>query len=148
VFWVLHHGHIRQTHFLITVVSFGVLALALLVLSRFALAIPAVILDDCKVGQAMFRSDELTEGKWLILAVLLAKCLVGGYVAAFWPFWLASVIHVTTPLPTWFPWILTVASIIGVTVAEPTMFVGFALLYLKTSALGSPPNRVLASQFA
>jgi hypothetical protein len=148
VFWVLRHGHVRPTHLLIAVVSYGVVALALLVLSRFALAIPAVILDDCKVGQAMFRSDELTEGKWLTLAVLLAKSLIGGYVAALCPFWLASVIHVTTPLPSWFPWILTVASIIGVTVVEPTMFVGFALLYLKTSALGSPPSRILASQLA
>jgi hypothetical protein len=148
VFWALHHWQARPTRFLIAVVSYGVVGLALLVLSRFALAMPAVILDDYMVGLAMFRSDELTEGKWLTLAALLAKSIIGGYVAAMCPFWLASFVHVTTPLPSWFPWILTVASIIGVSVAEPFMFVGFTLLYLKTSALGSPPSRVLASQLA
>jgi hypothetical protein len=35
------------------------------------------------------------------------------------------------------PWILTVASIIAVSVVEPTMFIGFALLYLKMSATPS-----------
>jgi len=64
------------------------------------------------------------------------------------PFWLASLIRFTAPLPSWFPWILTIASIIGVTVAEPPMFVGFALLYLKMSALNSAPSKVLTSQLA
>lgn len=78
VFWVLRQEQAQPARFLIAVVSYLVVALALLVLSRFALAIPAIILDDCKVGQAMFRSDELTEGKWLTLAALLAKSLIGG----------------------------------------------------------------------
>ena len=95
----------------------------------------------------MFRSDKLNEGKWPILAALLAKSVIGGYVAAMWPFWLASFIRVAAPLPSWFPWSLTVASVIGVTVVEPTMFIGFALLYLKMSALEAP-GKVLASQLA
>jgi hypothetical protein len=33
-------------------------------------------------------------------------------------------------------------------VVEPTMFIGFALLYLKTSAQDSAPNRALASQLS
>ena len=110
------------------------------------LAVPAVILDDFSVVRAMLRSDELTQGKWLALAALLAKSLIGGYVAGMCPFWLASFVRVSVPLPSWFPWILTIASVIGVTVVEPTMFVGFALLYLKASATDSAPSRVLASQ--
>jgi hypothetical protein len=82
----------------------------------------------------MLRSDELTQGKWLILAALLAKSLVGGYVPGMCPFWLASSVRASAPLPSWFPWILTVASIIGVSVVEPTMFIGFAWFYLKMSA--------------
>ena len=148
VFWALRQWQVHQSRFLIAVVSYGVAGLALLVLSRFALAVPAVILDDCRVGQAMFRSDKLTQGKWLTLAALLAKCLIGGYVAAMCPFWLASFIRVNGPPPSWFPWILTVASIIGVTVVEPTMFVGFALLYLKMSTLGSAPSKVLSSRLS
>ena len=139
---------VRPSRLAILVVSNALVGSALLVLSRFALAIPAVILDDCRVGQAMFRSEEVTQGKWLTLAALLAKSIVGGYVAAMCPFWLISLIRVTAPLPSWFPWILTVASIIGVTVVEPTMFVGFALLYLKMSALNSAPTKVLTGQLA
>jgi len=134
VFWVLHQLHVHPTSFLIAVVSYGIVGFAFLLLSRFALAIPAVVLDDCRVGRAMLRSDELTQGKWLALAALLAKSLIGGYVAGMCPFWLASFVRVTVPLPSWFPWMLTGASIILVSVVEPTMFIGFALLYLKMSA--------------
>ena len=146
VFWVLHQWRVHPSSLLIRVVSYGLVGLALLVVSRFFLAVPAVILDDCRVGQAMFRSDKLTRGKWLTLVALLAKSLIGGYIAAMCPFWLASFIHATVPLPSWFPWILTIASMIAVTVVEPTMFVGFALLYLKMSALDSAPSKVLTSQ--
>jgi hypothetical protein len=64
--------------------------LALLIFSRFSLAIPAFLWEGCRVGKAMFRSDELTEGQWLNLAALLGKSGVGGYVAGMLPFWLAA----------------------------------------------------------
>jgi hypothetical protein len=145
VFWVLHQWRVHSTGLLIWVVSYGLVGLAILVASRFFLAVPAVVLDDCLVWQAMLRSDKLTQGKWLTLSALLAKSLIGGYVAAMCPYWLASFVHATTPLPSWFPWILTIASMIAVNVFEPTMFVGFALLYLKMSALDSAPGKVLTS---
>jgi hypothetical protein len=139
-------GKVHLSGFLTWVVSYGILSSGLLLLSRFALAVPAVLLDDCRVGQAMFLSDELTQRKWLILAVLLAKSLVGSYVAARGPFWLASFIRVNAPVRPWFPWVLTTASIIGVTIIEPTMFVGFALLYLKMSAQRPAPSEVLTTR--
>jgi hypothetical protein len=145
VFWILHRLQVHSSRFLIMAVSYVLVGLGLLVASRFFLAVPAVVLDDYSVGRAMLRSDELTQGKWLALAALLAKSLIGGYAAGMCPFWLASLVRVSVPLPSWFPWILTIASIIGVTVVEPTMFVGFALLYLKTSAPDSAPVRVLAT---
>jgi hypothetical protein len=148
VFWGFHQWGVRASGFLIKVVSFGTVGLTLLVLTRFALAVPAVILDDYRVGQSMFRSDELARGKLLTLAALLAKSLIGGYIAGMCPFWLASFIHVTVPLPSWFSWILTAASIIGVTLVEPTMFVGFALLYLKFSDLGPASNNATEYQLA
>jgi hypothetical protein len=148
VFWIFHRLQVHSSGFLVWAVSYVLASLALLVASRCFLAVPAVILDDFSVGRALLRSDELTQGKWLVLAALLAKSLIGGYVAGMCPFWLASFVRVSVPLPSWFPWILTIASIIGVTVVEPTIFVGFALLYLKTSAPDSAPRRVLASQLA
>ena len=143
VFWALRQCRVHTTSLLIWVVSYGFAGLSILVVSRFSLAVPAVILDDCTVGQAMLRSDKLTQGKWLTLAALLAKSLIGGYVAGMSPYRLASFIHATAPLPSGFSWILTVVSMIAVNAAEPTMFVGFALLYLKMSALDPAPSGVL-----
>jgi len=147
VFWVLGELHVHPTHFktLVNLLVGGLMGLVLLIFSRFVLAMPAVILDDCKVLQALFRSDELTEGKWLTLAVLLADFAIGSYIAGMWPFWLASWIPANIALPPWFPWILTVVSIAGVTVVDATVFIGFALLYLRMSALATS-SEALARQ--
>jgi hypothetical protein len=131
--WVLEHrGH--PGFFAFWFVSFVPMGLALLVLSRFGLAIPALILDNYRVGHAIFYSDELTERKWLTLAILLFKSVVGGYVAGMLPFWIAARIPVKIPEP-WFPGFFEAASVAAVTVVEPTMFIGFALLYIKMSEL-------------
>jgi hypothetical protein len=78
LFWILHQRRMHPSIFTTQSVSFLRGGLTLLVLSRFGLALPALLLDNCRVGQAMFRSDELTEGKCLTLVVLLAKSLIGG----------------------------------------------------------------------
>jgi hypothetical protein len=144
VLWLSIRRHLHLNGLTLWILSFGFTGLTLLVLSRFALAVPAVVLDNSKVGQAMFRSDELTEGKWLILAVLLAKSLIGGYIAGMCPFWVASWIPRNVPLPSWFLWALTLTSISAVTVVEPTMFIGFGLLYEKASVTSSTAQEVLA----
>jgi hypothetical protein len=126
----------------IYVLSLGLFGLVALILSRFSLAMPALILDDYSVKRAMFRSDTMTRSNWPILAALLFKSIAGGYVAGMLPFWLARWIPASINLPSWFSWILTTASIAAVTVVEPIMFIGFALLYLKTSA----PSRAEAAQ--
>lgn len=77
VFWILHRLQVHPSGFLIWAVSYVLAGLALLVASRFFLAVPAVILDDYSVWRAMLRSDELTQRKWLVLAALLAKSLIG-----------------------------------------------------------------------
>jgi hypothetical protein len=128
-------AHLNQ--FTIRLVAVTTMGLALLVFSRFALAIPALILDNCRVAQAVFRSDELTEKKWLTLAVLLVKSVVGGYLAGMCPFWLASLIPASVSLPWWFPWVLRVASVAAIIAVEPPMFIGFALLYIRMSATSS-----------
>jgi hypothetical protein len=148
VFWNLGREHVHTSRFASLVLTSGLSCLALLVMSRFGLAVPALLLDDYPVGQAMFRSDELTEGKWLTLAALLAKSLIGGYVAGMLPFWMASFIPAGTQLPSWFTWTLTAASIAGVTLVEPTLFIGFALLYLKSSAVLPVPSRPSNHQLA
>jgi hypothetical protein len=147
VFWVLRELHIDRSDFTIQVVVYGFGGLAVLVFSRLVLAIPAIVLDNCGVVRAMFRSDELTEGKWLTLAVLLAEGLIGSYVASKGPFWLASWIPANISLPSWFPWILTAVSMAGVTVVEATMLIGFVLLYLRMSPV-STSSEALARELA
>jgi hypothetical protein len=133
VFAALSHGDVHLGRSAIWVVTLAAVSLVLLLMSRFGLAIPALVLDDLPVGQAMFRSDQLTKGKWAALAVLLAKSLIGSYVAGMAPFWLASLIPANAQLPPSFWWILRTASMVGVTVVEPMMFIGFALLYLRNT---------------
>jgi hypothetical protein len=130
-----HWGHAGGT--LIFGLSFLFWGSAVLILSRFSLAIPALILDDYGAGHAMFQSDELTKGRWMILVVLLSKSIIGGYVAGMLPFWLARLIPASVSLPSWFQWVLAAASVGAVTLVEPIMFIGFALLYLKTTAARS-----------
>ena len=144
-FWILHQRRMHPSIFTTQSVSFLCVGFSLLVLSRFGLALPALILDNCRIGQAMFRSDELTEGKWLTLAILLAKSLIGGYIAGMFPFWLAGLIWAYVRLPRQF---LSVMSIAGVTVVEPFMFIGFALLYVRMRALSSASSTALASQLS
>ncbi len=130
---ILSKRQARPSILAIQLISFATVGLAVLVSSRFGLAVPAVILDNYRVGQAIFRSDELTQGKWMTLAILLVKSLIGGYLVGMFPFWIAARIPVKIPAP-WFPWLFNVASAAAVIVVEPTMFIGFALLYLRMSA--------------
>jgi hypothetical protein len=144
IFWMLHQGHYRYGALVIWGVSFGSVGLALLVFSRFGLAVPALVLDNYSASKAMFRSDELTEGKWLSLAVLLAKSLIGGYVAGMLPFWLTRWAWGYIQLPWWVP---AIGSIAAVSLVEPFLFIGFALLYIRMSVPSSAPNASLSRQF-
>jgi hypothetical protein len=149
IFWLSFNRHLHLDPVAMRVFSLGFVYLTLILLSRFALSVPAVVLDGYPVGKAMFRSDELTEGKWSILAVLVAKSVIGGYLAGMSPFWIASwILRGGVTVPLWFPWLLTAASIAAVTVVEPTMFIGFALLYLKTSVASTRSPDIPAVQLA
>jgi hypothetical protein len=145
IFWVLHQAHYRYGPVAIWTITFGAFGLILLVFSRFGLAVPALVLDRRNVSQAMFRSDELTEGKWVTLAILLSKSLVGGYVAGMLPFWIAGWAWPYIRVPWWLP---SAASIAAVSVVEPFMFIGFALLYVKMSVSSSTSREVLSRRFA
>jgi hypothetical protein len=127
----------RPGSFSIFVISYGLFGLISLILCRFSLAIPALLLDDLGLWRAIVYSYELTRSNWPILTVLLFKSVVGGYVAGMLPFWLARWIPANVNLPWWFGWSLTSASVCAVTLIEPVMFIGFALLYLKTSEQSS-----------
>jgi len=133
VVWKLYVHFLGYSYVALWVMSYLVASIGALITSRFALAVPAVVLDDLKIGQSLFRSDELTEKKWLILGILLTKSILGGYIAANLPFWLSfRLLPLGTHVPWWFLWVLTGVSILTVSWFEPIMFIGFALLYEKT----------------
>ncbi|HEU5401676.1 MAG TPA: hypothetical protein VFU86_09990, partial [Terriglobales bacterium] len=124
-----------------------VLALPMvLLLSRLALAIPAVTLGNYTVRQSIFLSDEMTEAKWSLLAALLLKSIVGGYIAGMLPFWIAGWVW---PYVHFYGWILTAASMAGVILVEPILFIGFSLLYLDAAqAPVQHDNRSVSVQLA
>jgi len=106
------------------VLGFG----AMLVVSRFALAIPAVLLDGCSVQKALFLSDELTGGKWSYLAILLSKSIIGGFVVGLLAFRVPRLIWNEIPLSGLY--FMRGAFLIGLTLVEPFMFIGFSLMYV------------------
>jgi hypothetical protein len=73
IFWFMRRIHYRHGALSVWITTFAAAGLAYLILSRLALSVPAVIVDGYSVSRAIFRSDELTEGKWLALAALLSK---------------------------------------------------------------------------
>jgi hypothetical protein len=106
----------------------------LLIVSRFGLAIPALILEKCNVKQSFFRSDELTEHCWTILALLLVESVGGSYLAYMFPQWLASVAITHGVAPWWIGWAALVLGLLLGVLLQPHLLVGFALLYIRRSA--------------
>lgn len=129
-FEISRHFHFQLTAREVYWMIYITFAVCALIMCRFALSIPALLLDDYKVWKAIFRSDELTEGKWPVLALLLFKSVIGSYVAGMSPFWIAQWTWPNLRFPSW---ALIVASIVAVSVVDSFMFIGFALLYLKQS---------------
>jgi hypothetical protein len=109
----------------------------LLALSRFGL--PAVVLDGRRVSEALFLSDALTSGKLAILLALLFESVAGSYLAAIGPFWIAGWLLHGRIVPTWGPWVLWVVAWVGGVLLQPTLFIGLALLYVKSTQASPEP---------
>jgi hypothetical protein len=117
-------------------IVFGFIALfpGLLIVSRFGLTVPAFILERCSVKQSFFRSDELTERCWTILALLLLESVGGSYLAYVFPQWFASVAIMHGVAPSWIGWAALVLGLLLGVFLQPHLLVGFALLYVRRSA--------------
>jgi len=145
VFWFARRVQVHLPDLLFSSLMYGPTVAALVMGARFSLAMPAVLLDDYPIGRSILLSDRLTEGKWLILTVLVLKSLIGGYIGAILPFWIRSWLWGTIQLPHW----CAVAGSIGaVAMIEPPMFIGFALLYLKVTEKSTTMGSVPRTQFA
>jgi hypothetical protein len=131
--WGSGELHIHLSHWVLLIAPFIFGSFLYLVLSRLALAVPAVLLDRSRVWPAIFRSDELTEGEWPGLMALLTKSLIGGYIAGNFPYWFGPWVASHVPTFSWFPSMQAALSLIAVMLVEPPMFIGFALLYVRMS---------------
>jgi hypothetical protein len=145
--WIAPALHFQLSSSASFALGSGFALLAFLVISRFGLAIPALVLDDCGVAKSIFVSDEMTQGRWACLAVLLVESVGGSYLASVLPFWVAFAVAGNTPVPHWVPWFLDGLAIIGAALLVPNMLIGFALLYVR-SRNSSEPASVLSGQAA
>jgi hypothetical protein len=102
----------------------------MVVMSRFALAIPAVVLDGCRFGECYFRSDEYTERRWSALIGLLVESVVGGSLAWLAPYYIAEWLGVSIS-ERWQEWVLFGIGMTGAALVQPPMFIGFSWLYIR-----------------
>lgn len=135
VFVVLHlHPETAGVYIFTAILLLG----ASLLTSRLGLAIPAVVIDQCGVSQAIQRSRRLTEGRSGLLTVLLIESLGGSYLAGVTPFWIAAHFGAGAPPPVWLPWVLVAVAIIAGALVQPVLFVGLSLMYIRERERLSP----------
>ncbi len=136
------------------------LAVAIWLSMRYAVSLPAVLLEDIKVGAAIRRSVQLSRGRrgQVFVAILLG--LVVLYAMAFLfqgPFYGAiAVMGMKGALPTWLILGMSVSSSIGGAIAGPLLMIilvlcyydlrirkeGFDLQHMMTSLPGPDPAGV------
>ena len=116
------------------VAMYGTALLSFSVLSRYALAIPALVLENLPFSKSFKRSDRLTEGHMLYLVALIRESVVGGYLTLVAPFWMWNHVFASRVVLTWtIYWILRLIGLAASAAVQPVMFIGFAYLYITES---------------
>lgn len=105
--------------------------LSCLAVTRFGLALPALVREHCGVSRSLARSVELTKGCWTILALLLLESVGGSYLI-----YQLVIKFVNTPLvhrfaPEELRWAAVVLSLLLGVLLQPHILIGFALLYMR-----------------
>lgn len=130
IYQALERHHLLLSPHLTLAIASATSIPGILVLSRFVLAVPAIVIDKHEIGAAVFRSDELTEGRWLTLAALLLKnsvmLAVPGAAIYGALLWISGNDAIDE-------WMMRVCLVPVLIVVEPMFYVGLALLYLQTS---------------
>jgi hypothetical protein len=100
---------------------------------RYAVSVPAVVLEHSPARSAIRRSIELTRGNLGRILVLVICAVVIGYASVMLfqgPFVIAAVLAgPQTAAAFWFNILSTVLGAIGSTLSGPIMIIGLALLY-------------------
>ena len=113
--------------------------LSCLIVSRFSLAHPSVLFEDTTTISSLFKSDELTEGKWTQLSLLIFEGTLFPFYMAQALFWILQRAGVSVPLPAWSYTAVYYLSVTLSILTEPIMLIGFAIMYLETREVSHPP---------
>jgi hypothetical protein len=130
----LYARFMAHTKPVLMVVGWATVFLVCLVVSRFGLALPALVLEHRNVSRSLARSVELTKGCWTILAVLLLESVGGSYLI-----YQLVVRFVNTPLvhrfaPEELRCAAVVLSLLLGALLQPHILIGFSLLYICRSS--------------
>jgi Membrane domain of glycerophosphoryl diester phosphodiesterase len=112
----------------------AVLILAPVLVMRYSLAVPALVLENLTARQAIKRSVQLAKGNiWKIFLIFLLMYLIAAVVVSVFqgPFVVAAIViaarHTTPPL--WLQILSTISGGIGGTLSGPLVAIALTLLY-------------------
>lgn len=126
--------------FLVVFMILGMLAvvtLAPVLMMRYSLAVPALVLENLTARQAIKRSVNLAKGNiWKIFLIFLLMYLIAAVVVSVFqgPFVVATIViaarHTTPPL--WLQILSTISGGIGGALSGPLLAIALTLLYFDT----------------
>lgn len=122
--------------FALALYAFAIAAMVYLAL-RYAVTIPALMLENLSILAAIRRSVQLTRGRrgQLFVALLLAGIIsVVGSIVFYFPFYIPSMIMMTRShtVPTWLSLMSSVSAAIGGSITSPIFWIVLALCYYDT----------------
>ncbi len=128
---VLYVEFLTHTKPVSILLGWTIVFLSSLAVTRFGLALPALVRERCGVGRSLGRSVELTEGCWTILALLLLESIGGSYLIYQLVIKLVNTPFVHRFAPEELRWAAVVLSLLLGVLLQPHILVGFALLYIR-----------------
>jgi Membrane domain of glycerophosphoryl diester phosphodiesterase len=119
----------------VMVLAFGVgMVGAFVLILRYAMAVPALVLENLKARQAIRRSVALAKGNlWRIFLTVVLMYIISMVVVAVFqgPFWLAMMLVAvkTHTLPLWLEVLMQISAGIGGSLSGPLLIIALALHY-------------------
>jgi hypothetical protein len=122
--------------FVIALYGFMIVAMVYLAL-RYAVAVPALMLENLGVYAAIRRSVQLTRGRrgHLFVSLLLAGVISGvGTIVFYLPFYIPTLMMMTRghPVPAWLSLMSSVSAAVGGSITSPIFWIVLVFSYYDT----------------
>jgi hypothetical protein len=112
------------------------LGLGLLWALRYAVCIPALLLEKLRIRAALRRSVQLTRGRRWQLLVAIVLCTIVAYVGVIvfqGPFFLSMMFSARTgQLPEWLTYVFAISGAVGGAITGPVLMIVLVLCYYDT----------------